>query len=163
MCYSLTRQEKKIRIKINVDVILKIFCNFLWEGYFMNLFKKRDIFYYFPIFSIISLLLIRAIESSYPTREPRLFYEYLYINMLTPTFYFFFVAYLIPLVIVLDLKKKISLTLKMLSIVMYIALVAVSLYSFYIRKQPDLLPHNIDVFLGVLGGSILGFSLTSSK
>lgn len=157
------KEKKRVKIKINLDIILKALCIFLWEGYFMNLFKKRDIFYYFPIFSIISLLLIRAIESSYPTREPRLFYEYLYINMLIPTFYFFFVAYLIPLVIVLDLKKKVSLTLKILSIVMYIVLVAVSLYSFYIRKQPDLLPHNVDVFLGVLGGSILGFSLTSYK
>lgn len=129
----------------------------------MNVFKKRDIFYYFPIFSITSLLLIRDFELNYPTREPRLFYEYLYINVLTPTFYFFFIAYLFPLAFALDLKKKTSLILKTLSIVMYIMLIAVSLYFFYIRKQPDLLPNNVDVFLGVLGGSLLGFSLTSSK
>jgi hypothetical protein len=40
--------------------------------------------------------------------------------------------------------------------------IAVSLYFFFVKKQPDLLPQNVDIILGILGGFILGVTSASS-
>ena len=49
---------------------------------------KRNSFYnFFPLLSIISLASIRLIELNYPSREPQLFRQYLFFNILFPVFY----------------------------------------------------------------------------
>ena len=49
---------------------------------------KRNSFYnFFPLLSIISLASIRLIELNYPSREPELFRQYLFFNILFPVFY----------------------------------------------------------------------------
>lgn len=125
--------------------------------------RRSHLFYYFPLISIVSLIFTRMIELDYPTREPQLFREFLYFNVLTPTFYFFLLAYLIPLFISFDFKKNIAVLLKFFCITLYILYITISFYFFFIRKQPDLFSQNIDVILGVLGGTILGVAFTNSK
>lgn len=52
-------------------------------------FKKRSLYPFFPLVSIISLVSIRLIELDYPTREPQLFREYLFLNLLFPPSIYF--------------------------------------------------------------------------
>lgn len=121
-------------------------------------FKKSSVYNFFPLFSIISLVSIRLIELNYPTREPQLFREYLFFNFLFPSFYLFLIAYLIPLFISLRLSK---LTTKILNICILIfcgCYILLSLYVFFIKKEPDLFPQNVDMIMGGLVGVALGLT-----
>lgn len=125
--------------------------------------KKISFYNFFPLFSIISLVLTRLIELDYPTREPQVFNEYLYFNILSPSFYLFLVAYLVPLFISLKLKNRVIRILKIIFSILIVFYIVVSCYIFLIKKQPDFLPNNVDMMLSVLGGVILGVVCADSE
>ena len=112
--------------------------------------------------SIISLASIRLIELNYPSREPQLFRQYLFFNILFPVFYLFLVAYLIPLLMSLNYPKNVALILNLACFLLMIAYVVISLYFFFIKKDPDLLPQKIDIIIGILEGGLLGVASASS-
>ena len=119
-------------------------------------FKKRSLYTFFPLVSIISLVSIRLIELDYPTREPQLFREYLFLVLVLGSFYLFLIAYLIPLFMSLRLSK---LSVKLLTICILIVsgcYIIISLYGFFIKKEPDLLPQKFDIIIGSVVGIALG-------
>ena len=69
---------------------------------------KMSFYHFFPVFSIICLILMRLIESNYSFRQQQLFSEYLYFNILTPFFYLFLIGYFITLFLSIELPGKTS-------------------------------------------------------
>jgi len=135
----------------------------IYKGGSQMIQLKRNSFYnFFPLLSIISLASIRLIELNYPSREPELFRQYLFFNILFPVFYLFLVAYLIPLFMSLNYPKNVALILNLACFLLMIAYVVISLYFFFIKKDPDLLPQKIDISIGVLGGVFLGIATANS-
>ncbi|MDN5472982.1 MAG: hypothetical protein L0F88_04860 [Lactococcus raffinolactis] len=71
-------------------------------------------------------------------------------------------AYLIPLFMSLNYPKNVALILNLACFLLMIAYVVISLYFFFIKKDPDLLPQKIDISIGVLGGVLLGIATANS-
>ena len=71
-------------------------------------------------------------------------------------------AYLIPLLMSLNYPKNVALILNLACFLLMIAYVVISLYFFFIKKDPDLLPQKIDIIIGILEGGLLGVASASS-
>lgn len=125
---------------------------------------KRNPFYnFFPLFSIISGILIRLIELNYPTREPHLFREYVYFNVLQQVFYLFLVAYLVPLFLSINLKKNLYYIINVLCIVIVAFYIVCSSYLFFVERQVFFLPRNISIISSVLVGGGLGVAASCTN
>lgn len=128
----------------------------------MATLKKISFYQLFPILSIICLFSAKLYEANYPYRNPSRIVDYALFNLLYQGALFFLIAYLIPLFVSLKAGKNTKRILIMSSLFLVVFYLLISSYFFFFKTDATFLANNYDLFLGALGGILLGSAHASS-
>lgn len=128
----------------------------------MATLKKISFYQLFPILSIICLFSAKLYEANYPYRNPSRIAEYIHFNLLYQGALFFFIAYLIPLFVSLKVGKNTKRIWIISSIFFVVFYILISSYFFLLKADATFLANDYDLFLGALGGILLGSTHASS-
>lgn len=123
--------------------------------------KKFSVYQIFPVISVICLILAKFYEDNYH-KMPNSFFEYVYFNILYQGALLFFIAYLIPLVLLLKVGENIRRKVTIVLVFMIIFYILTSAYLFFFKNTFILSNNYYDFILGTLIGFLLGVLDASS-
>ncbi len=119
--------------------------------------KKIKLYQVYPLISSCSFILAQVFMTNYNPRVIQPVFQYLYLNVLFPVAYMFFIGYLIPLFLSIKVTKLIKRILMASTSVFLLAYMIIYIYFFFIKHGVIFMNHE-DLLLGIFGGILLGIA-----
>lgn len=119
--------------------------------------KKIKLYQVYPLISSCSFILAQVFMTNYNPRVIQPVFQYLYLNVLFPVAYMFFIGYLIPLFLSIKVTKLIKRILMASTSVFLLACMIIYIYFFF-NKHGVIFMNHEDLLLGIFGGLLLGIT-----
>ncbi|KAF1302221.1 hypothetical protein [Candidatus Enterococcus willemsii] len=117
--------------------------------------KKIKLYQVYPLISSCCFILSQVFLTNYNPREIQPVFQYLYLNVLFPVAYLFFIGYLIPLFLSIRVTKVIKRIL-VSSVSVFLLVYMIIYIYFFFNKHGVIFMNHGNLLLGILGGVLLG-------